>query len=126
MPLTDKDILGTTRKRELVEATPPGSEQKVFLRYPAFAEWHELMVEHAKCERASEPPPASLIIKTLAYTIADADGNRRLSNKEAEVFLNADPEAVMGIYRKAGQTVLKHDNKVVGDLEGNSAASREG
>jgi hypothetical protein len=124
MPISEKDLFGDVTKRQLVEITPPGSKLPVLLRYPPFAEWHELAVAHHRCKRDSVEPAASLIVKTLAYTIADADGNRRLSDKEAESLLNCNPVTVMWIYAKAWETVLRNDDQAVAELEGNSAASR--
>ena len=125
MPITEKDLFGAVGSRGTVEVTPPGSKLPVTLRYPPFAEWHELAVAHTKCEKSGETPSAGLIVKTLAYTMSDADGRRRMSDKEAEALLNCNPVTVMWIYRKAWETVLRNDDQVIADLEGNSAASRE-
>jgi len=124
MPITQSD-LWAPRAEKFIEVTPPGKSGPVLLRYPTFSEWHEIMVGHAKLEKTGEPPSVALITKTIAYTLSDQAGNRRLTDQEAKAILDADPGTVMWIYKKAGQTVLKNDDQTLGELEGNSEASRE-
>lgn len=107
--------------QETVAVTPPGSSEQVHLRYPSFAEWHDLAKAHRSLK--GEDPSAELIAKTISTCVADADG-KPLKSAAADV-MKSSPRRVMWLYRKCWETVLKSDDDVVGEIEKNSEASRD-
>lgn len=97
--------------------TPPRAKTPVYLRWPSFAEWHDLSVAHRKL--AGEDPPAELIARTVATVLADESGKRRYRDDQAGELLEASPRTLMWLYVKAWETVLRNDEKAVQEEEGN-------
>ena len=118
---TESDIFGEW-KPELLEVTPPGSDRPVMLRYPTYGEWHRLAVAHQQLD--GKAPPPELIIDTIAVCVSDDHGKRKLPEGKARGLLNASPRAVMWLYKKCWETVLRNDDEVVSELEKNSEAGQ--
>lgn len=112
-------------KPELIEVTPPGSAHAVFLRYPTYGEWHNLAVAHQRVNAEGKSVPPELVVETLAACIADSAGKRRLTNAQAKGLLDANPRAVMWLYRHCWETVLRNDDDTVKELEKNCAAGQD-
>lgn len=111
-----KDLFGIAA-REPVEFTPPGASKSVRLRWPTFAEWFELTTEHRACE--GRDPTAEMVAKTIAVCLADDKGGRLLSDAEAAELMTEDPRAVLAVYVRCWETVLKNDDQVVKEVEKN-------
>lgn len=109
-------------KPELVEVTPPGVDRVVKLRYPTYGEWHSLAVAHQQLD--GKAPPADLIVSTIAACLADDQGRRKLSPDKAKILLDASPRAVMWLYKRCWETVLRNDDETIGELEKNSGAGQ--
>lgn len=110
---------------ELLEVTPPASTKPVLLRYPAYGEWHNLAVAHQRVNSEGKSVPPELVVDTLATCISDDKGKRRLSPSQAKGLLDANPRAVMWLYRKCWETVLRNDDDTIQELEKNSAAGQD-
>jgi hypothetical protein len=106
---------------EPIAVTPPRSKASVLLRWPSFAEWHELSVAHRKLDG---DPPAELIARTVAICLSDADGGRRYKDEDIPELMKTSPRTLMWLYVKCWETVLRNDEKAIKDEEGNSDASR--
>jgi hypothetical protein len=101
---------------EPIEVTPPKAKKPVRLRWPSFAEWHELAVAHRKLD--GQEPPAELIAKTVAVCLADEDGNRKYGDGDLEQLLQGNSRILMWLYVTCWQTVLKNDEEAVKQEEG--------
>ena len=112
MPTTAEDIFGAMQSQP-VEVTPTGSSKSVRLRYPTFREWHEITLEHRKAAATGADPSADLIARTIAICVADSAGKRKLTDAEASALLEASPQAVMHLYVKCWETVLKNDDQAI-------------
>jgi hypothetical protein len=106
---------------ETVSVTPPGSDERVHLRHPTFAEWHSLAKEHE--EIAGKPPSAELIARTIATCLSDEDGKPAKVDK-AKV-LTWPHKRVMWVYKKCWTTVLRSDDDSVSEMEKNSEAGQD-
>lgn len=100
-----------------IEVTPPRSKTPVRLRWPSFAEWHDLSVAHRQL--AGKDPPADLIARTVAVCVADDSGERRYKDGDLASLLQTSPRTLMWLYVKCWETVLRNDEKAVKDEEGN-------
>jgi hypothetical protein len=98
-----------------VEVHPPRAKSPVYLRWPTFAEWHALSVAHRKL--AGADPSAELIADTVAVCLANADGSRKYQS--GQELLEASPRALMWLYVKAWETVLRNDEQAVKEEEKN-------
>lgn len=107
---------------EVIEVTAPGG-RTVHLRYPTFAEWHELASAHQALE--GKPAPASVVARTLIVCVANADGSPAFDAANAAAIMQANPHQVMWLYNHCLRTVLKHDNDEVSEVEKNSAAGQD-
>lgn len=100
---------------EPIEVKPPRSKSSIFLRYPSFAEWHDLSVSHRSLKGVD--PSAELIARTVAVVLCDARGKRQYADGDVGQLLEASPRSLMWIYVKAWETVLRNDEQAVRDEE---------
>lgn len=110
-----EDLLGLADAP--LEVKPPRSKTTVFLRWPAFDEWHGLAVAHKKLDGAE--PPAELIARTVAVCLADKDGARVYLDDDLGELLKGNPRSLMWLYVKCWETVLRNDEHVVKEEEKN-------
>lgn len=113
---TTIDVFGIA-KREPVEFTPPGATKSVRLRWPSFNEWFQLTTEHRA--REGQDPTADMIARTVATCLADDKGGRLLTDEAAAGLLEEDPRALLAVYVKCWETVLKNDDQAVKEVEKN-------
>ena len=85
------------------------------MRYPSFAEWHDLSVSHRSLKGVD--PSAELIARTVAVVLCDARGKRQYADGDVGQLLEASPRSLMWIYVKAWETVLRNDEQAVRDEE---------
>ncbi len=109
MPLSKEQLRGLRPNRQPVEISVPGWPDSVLLRYPTFAEWHEVVALNSQAEGS---PPAESVAKTVGVCLGNADGSRMLSDSEALELLRQDFEAVMYLYKECWQKVLRADTAV--------------
>lgn len=111
------DVLGLAA-RPVVEVTPPKASKPVRLRYPTFAEWYKLTTDHRRVGPGNDPPP-DLVARTVATCLANADGSRMFTDEQAAGLMDADPSAVLWLYVKCFETVMKNDDEAVAEVEKN-------
>lgn len=115
MPKSLDDLLALAA--EPVEVTIQKSTKPIRLRWPSFAEWHGLAVAHRALK--GEEPPAELVARTVAVCVADAEGGREYADADVPKLLAGDPRALMQIYVKCWETVLRNDDQAIKAEEGN-------
>jgi hypothetical protein len=108
------DLLGLVD--EPVQVVMPRTKKTVRLRWPTFAEWHELAVEHRKLNGAD--PSAELVAKTVAVCVADENGNRKYGDGDLSRVAESGPRGLMWLYGKCWETVLRNDDQAVKEEEG--------
>lgn len=115
MPKKLDDLLGLAD--EPIELQPPFSKAPIRLRWPSFAEWHELAVAHRQLK--DKEPPAELIAKTVAVCLANEDGERKYKDGDLAELLASSTRSLMWIYVQCWETVLRNDEQAVKEEEKN-------
>jgi hypothetical protein len=108
---------------EVIEATVPGTDQTVHLRYPAFDVWHAIATEHREC--VGRPASAALVAKTIAGSYCKKNGEPLFTADSLDQIMRANPNRVMWLYNHALKTVFKNDDEAVSEVEKNSAAGQD-
>ena len=83
----------------------PALGVEVDLRYPTFAEWHSIALEHRRL--GGSEPSAELIARTVAVVLANPDGTRMFTADEVDQVEAMPPAAVMELYVAAWGSVLR-------------------
>lgn len=118
MTTTGIDIFGDDAGNKIT-VYAPGSAKPIHLRYPSFAEWHELARQHQGLTDG-RAPEASLIAKTIATCLCDESG-KPLGGDTAAALMKSSPKRVMWLYTTCWETVLRNDDTVK-EQEKNSVA----
>lgn len=121
MSKQDEDLLSW--EPEVIEATVPGTDQTVYLRYPSFDVWHTVATEHR--EYVGRPASAALVAKTIVGCYCKQNGEPLFTQDSLAQIMKANPSRVMWLYNHALQTVLKNDDETVSEVEKNSAAGQD-
>jgi hypothetical protein len=110
-----KDTIRRLSKEAIIEAmAAPGRLETVDvpalggtvdLRYPTFAEWHSIALEHRRLNGAE--PSAELIARTVAVLLANPDGTRMFPPEDVGQVEAMPPKAVMELYVSAWGGVLR-------------------
>lgn len=121
MSTNEEDLLSW--EPEVVEATIPGTNKTVHLRYPVFDDWHAVATEHQ--QHVGKPAPASLVAKTLVACVVKKNGEPMFTRENIEPIMRANPNHVMWLYNRILETVMKNDNESIQEVEKNSAAGQD-
>jgi hypothetical protein len=98
-----REALAAPVRLETVDVPPLGGA--VDLRFPTFAEWHSIALEHRRL--AGAEPSAELIARTVAVVLANPDGTRMFTADEIDQVEAMPPAAVMELYVAAWGSVLR-------------------
>lgn len=104
MPICRDDVLKRSAPRPPVEVAIP-EWGAVLLRYPTFAEWYSIV--QPMRQLAGAEPSVDLIARAVAIVLANPDGSRMLSDPEAARLMEKEYTAVMRVWNRAWETVLK-------------------
>lgn len=111
MAITRDDVMKRAAPRPPVEVSIP-EWGAALLRYPTFAEWYSIV--HPMRQLEGKEPPVDLISRTVAIVLANPDGSRMLTDPEATRLMDKDFAAVMRVWNRAWETVLRFEDR---DLE---------
>lgn len=109
--LTKDKLTGAKAVRPPLLVEVDGFDEVVALRYPSFKEWHTAvaLVNASK----ADTPPVETIARVIGFCLANEDGTRMMTDVEIVKFVNeADPTAVMSLYAKCWETVMKSSGAV--------------
>lgn len=115
------ELLSLARVRPDVKVNVPPLGD-VYIKHPTASDWSALTMAHQKLN--GESAPMSLVCRTIATCLADADGNLIFKSGEAHRLGDADASVVMRLYEAVVTTVFPIDEKRIKDAEGNCEASR--
>jgi hypothetical protein len=104
MPIGREDILKRSTPRPPVEV-PIAEWGSVLLRYPTFAEWYSVV--QPMRQLAGAEPSADLIARAVAVVLSNPDGSRMLTDHEAARLMEKEYSAVMRVWNRAWETVMK-------------------
>lgn len=107
------ELLGLADEPVVVKMPRTGKE--VRLRWPTFEEWHTLATAHRKLDGAD--PSADLIARTVAVCVAGDDGKRKYADSDLGKLTSSGPRALMWLYGKCWETVLRNDDQAVKEEE---------
>jgi hypothetical protein len=104
--LAKDQLLAIRASKPPVEVSVPGWPDSVQLRYPTFKEWHGL-VSMMRVTDGGKEASAEQVAQVIGVCLSTPDGARMLNDSEALRLLQGDYEAVMFLYGKCWDTVLK-------------------
>lgn len=117
MAISEQDVFGEVAAETPVEVKAPGTSKPVYLRYPSFEEWHDILTLH-KGITAGSLPDAKAIAKTVSICLATPEGKPLPGDVYASV-MRWSPRRVSWVYGQCWETVLKNDQTTVEEIAKN-------